>query len=895
MAITGRFAADFASFYDAVQRAEVSLKGFEQGAGKVETSLNRMTDSLSGTKIVQQATIAAEAVDRIGGVSKLTDAELARVGATATEAANKLRAMGQDVPPGIQKIADAAKETGGLFQDLGTHVAATALGFVSAEAIIHGVELAFHTVIDAAKELGDIALTGAGVADVEENFKRLTTQAGMLGDQLMGTLRAGTHETITNFELMKTVNQDLGAGMKLTDAQFGTLATGAFALAQATGGSVKDGLDTMNDAMLTGRTRALALLTGKIDLAAAETKYAATLGVSRDNLSDSGKLEAARIGILDAVAAATARLGVQTDGLDERVAQAQVTWGNFKEDLGKTIATSTVLETGMAELGKALVATFGGSQQALIAAVAHKVDDATIALVSLGESAVSVGAGFAKEFYAVKKVVGDVTQVIDGVTLATLYLGKAQLTLPNAIGVGTAAWTANDAAIGHLLVTMKARGDALQEDDRAQAGVDATAAKYTATLEGLRTKMEAARTTSTTLVPPLVADAAAHADAAAAAANHGEALTKLSPAQEAAAKKFAEAAAEVNAAGVTWQATVATINVEVLEHLRVLTAAGVSMSSLETFYKLTTTQGTAFNLMLKDEAEQSKLVAGQVAATAVLWADYYKAVGAASHDTTATQIENVWLAANAQILAMDKAKTLTIADYDIIAKTAAQATDNIIRKELEADVHSQAHFFKLADEAKIAYEKAAASSGQYTAEWIQHLRETADAAQLTADSWWTSFDTSLAKIDTRTKASADAMVMSWSQAMSAVSEGLGTMTATVQAAMTQSQMEKAAAAAGGTVAYDSHNNPYIYIPGVNAPGVRAGGGPVSGGQSYLVGERGPELYTPGANGFITPNGGGGGNVTNHIYVNGTAEDVARKVMDEITKTMKNNGRKWPSA
>ena len=36
-------------------------------------------------------------------------------------------------------------------------------------------------------------------------------------------------------------------------------------------------------------------------------------------------------------------------------------------------------------------------------------------------------------------------------------------------------------------------------------------------------------------------------------------------------------------------------------------------------------------------------------------------------------------------------------------------------------------------------------------------------------------------------------------------------------------------------------------------GARASGGPVTGGGTYLVGEKGPELFTPGASGFITPN------------------------------------------
>jgi hypothetical protein len=50
-------------------------------------------------------------------------------------------------------------------------------------------------------------------------------------------------------------------------------------------------------------------------------------------------------------------------------------------------------------------------------------------------------------------------------------------------------------------------------------------------------------------------------------------------------------------------------------------------------------------------------------------------------------------------------------------------------------------------------------------------------------------------------------------------------------------------------------------------GARANGGPVMGGSSYLVGERGPELFTPGTSGNITPNGAMGGN-TITVNVNG---------------------------
>ena len=48
-------------------------------------------------------------------------------------------------------------------------------------------------------------------------------------------------------------------------------------------------------------------------------------------------------------------------------------------------------------------------------------------------------------------------------------------------------------------------------------------------------------------------------------------------------------------------------------------------------------------------------------------------------------------------------------------------------------------------------------------------------------------------------------------------------------------------------------------------GAKAAGGPVSGGLTYLVGERGPELFTPGASGGITPNHALGGSNFAPVY------------------------------
>jgi phage-related protein len=69
-------------------------------------------------------------------------------------------------------------------------------------------------------------------------------------------------------------------------------------------------------------------------------------------------------------------------------------------------------------------------------------------------------------------------------------------------------------------------------------------------------------------------------------------------------------------------------------------------------------------------------------------------------------------------------------------------------------------------------------------------------------------------------------------------------------------------------------------------GGRAAGGPVSSGTSYVVGERGPELFVPNTSGKIIPNGGSGGGSTINLTVNGAidAEGTARTIVDVLNRS-----------
>jgi len=70
-------------------------------------------------------------------------------------------------------------------------------------------------------------------------------------------------------------------------------------------------------------------------------------------------------------------------------------------------------------------------------------------------------------------------------------------------------------------------------------------------------------------------------------------------------------------------------------------------------------------------------------------------------------------------------------------------------------------------------------------------------------------------------------------------------------------------------------------------GGKAMGGPVIGGTSYIVGERGPELFTPNTSGMITPNNRmGGGNTTINLNVTGAIdpEGTARTIIDVLNNS-----------
>src|SRR5262245_34245446 len=169
MALTGVFNADFSEFYTAVEQAKIKLVEFDSGAQDVEKSLNAMVESLSGKQLMQDAAEMTRAIEKMGGVGRLTANELATFGPKIQEAVEKAKLMGEEVPKSMQKIADQTKQTNLSVKDL--------IGSVQGIAGAFGIALTAQGLINFGKQILE---TADHLVTLSERLGMTTTQVQQL-------------------------------------------------------------------------------------------------------------------------------------------------------------------------------------------------------------------------------------------------------------------------------------------------------------------------------------------------------------------------------------------------------------------------------------------------------------------------------------------------------------------------------------------------------------------------------------------------------------------------------------------------------------------------------------------------------------------------------------------
>jgi hypothetical protein len=87
-------------------------KNLAEGKASIETTTAAMTKlatSFSGDRLIQSAHNVVAAVNQIGGASKLTEAEQARVNATVQKALEKYQVLGKEAPQALRDLEQATR------------------------------------------------------------------------------------------------------------------------------------------------------------------------------------------------------------------------------------------------------------------------------------------------------------------------------------------------------------------------------------------------------------------------------------------------------------------------------------------------------------------------------------------------------------------------------------------------------------------------------------------------------------------------------------------------------------------------------------------------------------------------------------------------------------------
>jgi hypothetical protein len=337
-----------------------------------------------------------------------------------------------------------------------------------------------------------------------------------------------------------------------------------------------------------------------------------------------------------------------------------------------------------------------------------------------------------------------------------------------------------------------------------------------------------------------------------------------------AGEEWTAAMVELNSIGGTWQATLDTIDGETVEAIKWALEGGASQGVLATAYELTGAQVRAV---------ASAMTAAKDAAAAEkkdldLLIDAYEMLRLVTGKEAAKLATQMLVEQQVQLGIVN---TAILAELDAQTKlNAAQGRDAAGAFQVQTSAAETLRIgLEKLEATKVAGVSTTAQAQVLTDAFTQSLYDEAVAidkefAALRAANGET------AKVPELKKAAADATVKAADQ-----------IRGTIAAGATQDPRFASQEGRLNMLVEQQQTNPGIFI---NPTGLydgmnfshRALGGPVSPGQSYMVGERGPELFRSATAGSIVPNGGGSGGSEPRVIQLVVDGRVLASVLDNAT-------------
>ncbi|HEX6940891.1 MAG TPA: hypothetical protein VF158_15850 [Longimicrobiales bacterium] len=219
-----------------------------------------------------------------------------------------------------------------------------------AKDIAKGVAVIGGAIGGAVTGLGLLARRGGEVLNVQGAFARVTGDSAAALQKLQGATRG----LISDFDLMQGFNQAIALGSARNVDEFARMSRVALALSRTLGIDAKFALESLNTGIARQSKLFLDNLGIIVNVEEANARYAAQLGKTAAELTDLEKREAFRAAALDAAERAVSKLGTGSVTAGDKVTQFMTRLRNFRDEIGKIIATSPAVADFFDTLTQAL-------------------------------------------------------------------------------------------------------------------------------------------------------------------------------------------------------------------------------------------------------------------------------------------------------------------------------------------------------------------------------------------------------------------------------------------------------------------------------------------------------------------------------------------------------------
>jgi hypothetical protein len=371
---------DTAKFEGGMKGAEQSTDKLGATAERVGKQVDKMANSLKGDRIIGQANAMAAAIQKAGGVARLTDTEMRRMGGTIGEALNKYKALGIQAPASLQAMHKAlvpartqldavamgmsaagkeASASGRMIAGMGASgraaaeslrtslapvtpqlglmnqgVAALKTNFSQMFGAMALANVASNAVMALVGNVGSLIAQGAKMRGLEQSFERLTAGIGETGEAMLEVTRGATEGLVTDLSLVQSMNKAILLGLPVTRKEMGELAKTATVLGRAMGQDATKSLDDLITAL--GRSSPLILdnLGLTVKVGEANEEYARKLGKSVEQLTEAEKKTAFYNAAMEVARQRTDELGGSVDSTASGLQRMGVAWDNFWNKVG---------------------------------------------------------------------------------------------------------------------------------------------------------------------------------------------------------------------------------------------------------------------------------------------------------------------------------------------------------------------------------------------------------------------------------------------------------------------------------------------------------------------------------------------------------------------------------